>query len=191
MILLAASTNEYWLNEVDWKLIGVYVVPVLSAIASYVLGRLSNSIGQKQKVRAERYEKVYLPIIQILLERKYWQIPPHKAHRTIVTDFYPILSKNLGLLGKKSALNFSNFVMPLFTHKIDLGIKEDEMHPNPIEGKSNRIYQIPEEHLKEYDKTFNELVLSLLREGSRLSRKLKYPNISKTILRMYSEQEHE
>ncbi|HIW72667.1 MAG TPA: hypothetical protein H9875_08600 [Candidatus Levilactobacillus faecigallinarum] len=179
------AVHIQWWKLIPWKEISTYLVPLVSILASYLIGRIQSSNSQRNDVRQKRYEQLYLPVIRDLIESGYWRTDPQVAHKSIATDFYPMLSQHIELMGNRSAIAFINFEMPLFTYKVDLGLLLDS-HKNPKETP----YKIPQKDKDAYNIAFLSLVAALLAESSQLAHKLKFPDLSETISSSFDLQMH-
>lgn len=181
--------SHWFTNAEVWRIVGLYAVPVISVFASYLVGRLQNSLQQRQSVRKERYINFYLPMIKILMRGKYWNVTPYQVHPGIVKNFMPGLEKHLELADAETAEKYYLFLSSLIDYEIDLGIKQEEVESSKIPGNVIDPYVIPKTHKESYNQSFNALVRCILQSGSRLSNKLRYPDLAATILTKYAEQE--
>lgn len=103
----------------------------------------------------------------------------------------PALEKHLELADTETAEKYYLFLSSLIDYEIDLGIKKDEVKRSKIPGNFITPYVIPEKQKKAYNESFNALVRCILQSGSQLSSKLRYPDLSATILAKYVQRAHE
>ena len=183
--------SHWFTNAEVWRIVGLYAVPVISVFASYLVGRLQNSLQQRQSVRKERYNNFYLPIIKVLMRGKYWNVKPYQAHRGIVKNFMPALEEHLELADTETAEKYYLFLSSLIDYEIDLGIVYEEREKAKDPSNFIKPYVIPKKIKEAYNESFNALVRCILQSGSQLSSKLRYPDLSATILAKYVQRAHE
>lgn len=141
-----------------------YVIPFISIGLSYILGRLENYNQKKLGAAKERYEKFYKEFILLLvksapLKNDYSQISFEGR-----AQFFDLIINNFHLIDEQTAALSINYYYAF------LEMLEYEENSSSADIPIN------------YNRIFNELIDSALKESSKLSRKLKLPDLSKVVL---------
>lgn len=138
-----------------------YLIPVLSIFLTYILGRVSSKNSTAYDVKKLRYEEFYAPYMTKLLAAFDFTDSPSSSSLEARSVFFDLIMGNVYLLGTDSAE-----LVPTFYSSF-LQLLEHERYS------------------KEYDEIFLSITKAILLEAEALSKELKYPNLSKTILNIY------
>ena len=141
-----------------------YIVPVVSIFITYILGVLASKKSNKMEVEKMRYETFYAPFMKHLLGGLPIMPHPHSFSIEARSTFFDLIMKNTYLLSPQEAS-----IVPRF-YEAFLGMLE-------FDDNNEQYADAP----VKYDEVFIEFCVANLLEAQKLSKSLKYPNLSKTI----------
>ncbi|MGO3307193.1 MAG: hypothetical protein ACTILG_11080 [Sphingobacterium sp.] len=145
-----------------------YLIPVVSIFLTYILGTINSKNTTKHDVQKRRYEDFYVNYMTKLLAAYNFTDEPHASPLDARVVFFDLVMKHTHFLGAKSAK-----LVPIY-YKAFLDMLEYD--------SGNPIYKMAPNN---FDDAFLEITKEILLEAKSLSKELKYPNLSKTILEMY------
>lgn len=141
----------------------LYLVPVLSVLLSYIIGRLSNSRNLKIESLKERYYNFYLPYIQLLV-RASVKFPTVITNPEIAIKFGELIIEKSHYLEKETS-----------KYAIDYYILE----LNYLEYfDGNPDFPDAEEKINNF---LIKVSLEILKESTKVAKQLKMPQISKPL----------
>lgn len=144
-----------------------YVIPVVSIFITYILGTFSSKKTRKLEVEKMRYETFYVPFMRHLLGGLPLMSEPHSFSAEARATFFDLIMKNTYLLGAQEAS-----LVPKYYESFSEMFEYEE---------GNLEYS---DAPQKYDEAFTQFCLASLLEAQKLSKLLKYPNLSKTISRV-------
>ena len=137
-----------------------YIIPVVTIIISNYLGRRSQEITTNKENKMQRYDIAYIPILNRLI------IDLPNSPNFIVSEnsaiFYTeIILNNLHYYENETWANFQPFYNSYLEYIGHIKVNPDAQAQSPYIN----IF-------------FRDLIMSILKEGSELSRELSLPDIS-------------
>lgn len=140
------------------------IAPLIGILISYLLGLYGQVNTRKIASLKERYLTLYVPYLRMLLITPSELILPSELSFESRGRYLDLLTQNAHLLGSRSSLLYPKF----YSSFLDmLELESGENNDSNISAS--------------YDDAFIRLEDAMLVEASKLSKKLKYPNLSKTI----------
>jgi hypothetical protein len=146
------------------KAVASYIIPLISVALSYVFGRLESKTSSKQVARMERYTNFYVPYVKKLYAGFAWDYPIGKQSFEARCAILDLLMNNLQYLDVKTQRLIPDF----YAAFLDMA---EYNSGNPA------FQNAPEA----FESCFWSITQAVLLESSRLSRKLKLPDITATI----------
>lgn len=145
-----------------------WLVPALTIVATYIVGRLENLSSKQHSIENERYRAFYAPYIQLLYVGMLWDMEFSELDFEARSKFLDLISKNVHLVDKDTLKEYPNFYLCY------LGMLEFEN--NNLDFSTAPI---------ELNKAFNNISISVLSHGQTLSTKLHLPNIAEFALKEF------
>lgn len=154
-----------------------WIVPTVTIISTYVIGRLQASQQQSVAAAKERYEKLYLPFMMVLINGRYfWKDEYTRLYVKNKEKLLPILDKNVSMMGVNMMNSYLDF------QRYNFNFEYSQKY-----GKNSSEY-VEAEFV--YNAGFENLVDVLLKEAEELSKKLKYPDLPGELLHKFSARKH-
>lgn len=150
----------------NWSLIKIIsaCIPLFAVVISYLLGINTKAKQRKIDALRERYLQLYVPFLKMIMITPTELILPSEHELETRSKYFDLFSQHVHLMGKNSSILFPSFY---------------EAFLNMLEYDSgNKKY---EDAPSEFDAAFIEMEDSLLKEASKLSKQLKYPDLSASI----------
>lgn len=147
-----------------------FLVPVVSVIASFLIGLFTNRIGAKREANKQIYSYFYAPVMKEVI-----QLLPSKLYIDSLMVRTPVKSYRRVSDLIASNIHLASPVMIESYRKFELSLINLEGHYDSADRRE-RI---------ELNTTFSQLITSTLEEANILARKLKYPETPKEILKTY------
>ena len=148
-----------------------YIIPVASIFISFLLGCWTKSINMKQEALKLRYEQFYAPYLQLLTKAIPFRYKIEELSFETQSRFCDLILNNCHLLGPNSAESISEYYYA-FIKWIPFDDKENPLSTN-----------------EDYSRCFHTINKSILRESSKLSKKLKLPDLGQELYAIFYSQQ--
>ena len=152
----------------DMQIIWQYAVTILAVALTYVFGRLQWFYSQNNETAKERYDKFYVPYMELIIKSRgvvidFGQITPDS--RGI---FFDLIMNNLKYIDYSTQMRIKPFYTA-FLHLLEYD-SGNKKYKNAPEVATNEFLLL------------TDCVLS---EAKKLSKQLRLPNLSKSIEESY------
>lgn len=147
-----------------------YVVPVLSVLSSYALGRLQTGLAEARAESLRSYEGYYRPIVWALYQGRLWEGSFCDVYPYAGTELYTLLSGPV-----EFAVPRDLYCLDQFVHAFS------DAHSNPPALKPSP------EALRQVDAPYDRLIIRTLCRSLRLERRLHREQLSRYVLSRYLE----
>ena len=147
-----------------------YVIPVLSVILSYMLGRLGSKMSDKKSNLTKRYYELYVPYIQRMYAGILWEQDPCNLSFNARSVFFDMLTKNIQYLDKETQSKIPDYYASFLAM-----LEYESGNPNYFDAPAK------------YSSSFWSITKCVISEASRLSKKLGLPDITTTLSAKLSE----